>query len=143
MFGLFGTSLDDVAKEIDRLMTEMATNYLNADLETVYRDAGSRYERAYHHGESIELIVASMRDFSIRVHHESFDEEGENTISFATGTNSAYQGLLLQVLTSGKRILQIQNNPMIRVTSGAKKLEKILKDRYAFSNPLEGLEGIY
>lgn len=132
MFGLFGSNLNDVALEIDQLMTELSRKYLNDDLDSVYADASNSYERAYHHGDNIEIIVDGMRDFSIRVHHESWDEEGENTISFSTGLNSAYQGLMLQVLSDGGKITQIQNNPMIRVTSKARQLEIILKNDFGF-----------
>lgn len=132
MFGLFGSNLNDVALEIDQLITELSRKYLNDDLDSVYADASSSYERAYHHGDSIEIIVHGMRDFSIRIHHESWDEEGENTISFSTGLNSAYQGLMLQVLSDGGKITQIQNNPMIRVTSKARQLARILKNDFGF-----------
>lgn len=135
MFGLFETNLEDVATELDSLMTEMAKKYLNVDPDTVYQDARNRYEDAYHHGDNIEVVVAGLRDFNIRVHHESYDEEGENTISFATGLNSAYEGLMLVVSTSGSRMAMIEENPMGKITSRARKLEKILTIRYGFKNP--------
>jgi len=132
MFGLTGPNLEKVADEIDGLMTELETQYIAADLSAVYSDANSRYECAYNHGDNIEIIIAGMQDFSIRVHHESFDEDGENSISFGTGRNSAYEGLMVQITSSGIRLATIQNEPMIKVSGKAKKLASILKSRYGF-----------
>lgn len=143
MFGLFGPNLEKVASDIDLLMTTLASKYLGAELSFVYRDADATYERAYNHGDNIEIVIAGMRDFSIRVHHESYDEDGENSISFATGLNSAYQGLLLQVTSSGLRLATIQNNPVIRVSGRAIKLENILTSKYGFSNPLAKFPNLY